>query len=102
METVISIVIGSIFGFLGSLAISWWFYRKSSEDLRREAEELRNASNTTLKVLQALSGGYKFEIRWKGDRPVGVDYQVDNKTDQLGMIDSVDINLKSGTEDKDS
>jgi hypothetical protein len=39
--TVVSLLIGGVIGALTSYFISWWYYRKASEDMRRELGALR-------------------------------------------------------------
>ena len=96
METFLGIVLGGLITFLAS----WFFYRRASEDLRQEADELRHYLGITLRVLQALSGnGHSFSINWDTQgRPIGVSYQV-AVNDQIAIRGDVDINLESPDKD---
>ena len=59
--TVVSLLIGGVIGALTSYFISRWYYRKASEDMRRElgalrqeTTELRSSSSDTLRYLLSL------------------------------------------------
>jgi hypothetical protein len=90
----LSTVAGVLVGGLITWLVSRHYYQRASKDLRREAESLRREANrlrgyllVSLRVLQALSGGHGFTIRYdEQGEPVGVDYR-STVTDQLPLQD---------------
>ena len=99
----LSTAMGVLFGGLITLFVSHYYYRRGSEDFRREADSLRSETerlrgylHMTLRVLQALIGGHDFTIRYNDQgEPVrvayraGIDAQSSSAT-QVGVGDHAD------------
>ena len=99
----LSTAVGVLFGGLITLFVSHYYYRRGSEDFRREADSLRSETerlrgylHMTLRVLQALSGGHDFIIRYNDQgEPVRVAYRVgidaqSSSATQVGVEDHAD------------
>jgi hypothetical protein len=70
-------LIGVLVGAVISGAISFYFYRQATRDLIDEAEELREATERVLRILQTVSGGGKAKPIWdEQGRSKGVEHPI--------------------------
>jgi hypothetical protein len=52
-EPLVSVLLGAVIGAL----VSWYFSERASEELRSEAEKLRDTTEHAIRMLQTISGG---------------------------------------------
>jgi hypothetical protein len=52
MEWIISIVTGLVSGLMSGTLTCWYFYRKSGNDLKQEADNLRNLNILIIRALE--------------------------------------------------
>jgi hypothetical protein len=70
-------IVGVLVGAVISGAISFYFYRQATRDLIDEAEELREATERVLRILQTTSGGGKARPIWdERGRSKGVAHEI--------------------------
>ena len=91
MSAFLYTVAGVVIGGLISLAVSAYYSRRASEELRAEAERLRQESewlhDITLRMLQTISGGGQVEVnRDEQGRATGVQHGI-TIGDSLGLQD---------------
>ncbi|MCW3490986.1 hypothetical protein [Dethiobacter alkaliphilus] len=55
LSSVLVTMTGTVLGGLISALVTWLFYRKSSENLRRESRELRKMNTQQKEILQKLA-----------------------------------------------
>jgi hypothetical protein len=69
---------GVLLGALISAGLSYYFYQQAGNDLRDEAKKLRRIHGTTLRMLQAMSGGAEVAARFdeQGEPEEGADYKI--------------------------
>jgi hypothetical protein len=70
-------LMGVLVGAAISAGFSWYYYQQASNDLKVEAEELREATERVLRILQTTSGGGKARPIWdERGRSKGVAHEI--------------------------
>jgi hypothetical protein len=71
-------MVGVLVGAVISGAIPFYFYRRATRDLIDAAEELREATERVLRILQTISGGGKARPIWdERGRSKGVEHEIE-------------------------
>ncbi len=87
---------GVLIGGAITAVFSRYYYQQASNDLKAEAEKLRDANDIALRMLQTMSGGGKAEVsRDEQGNPTGVIHRM-SVSDAAGTTDSVQHELKRG------
>jgi gas vesicle protein len=90
-EPLVSVVFGAVIGAV----VSWYFSERASNELRIEAEKLRDTTEHAIRMLQTISGGGRAQaIPDEQGKTKGVAHSL-TVSNQLDTTDSVKANTRS-------
>ncbi len=88
--------LGVLIGGAITAFVSWYYYQQASNELRVEAEKLREYTDITLRMLQTMSGGGRVEVsRDERGNPEGVVHRV-CLSDSISVSDHVERENEAG------